>query len=101
MSVFPPPVLDGATLAFHKPPFPPLYRLNAKHPLRRPDFSLEHYASGDPTGFRDYIALIDRSPGFMGTWDAHSRTLKTPKETAEELEAQGTKCGAIETSDQV
>jgi hypothetical protein len=60
------------------PKLPALYLLPGTHPYRNTAFTKEKCPRADQTGFRDFVALVERTEKFMTDWDKHSKTLKVP-----------------------
>lgn len=61
------------------PKLPAVYRLPSVHPCRNAAFTRETCPSTDQEGFRDYVAVVERTQPFMQAWEDHRKGLGLPK----------------------
>lgn len=57
---------------------PPIYQLKEPHPMRNPTFIAKLHPEADQTGFRDFVAIVEKTTEFMKHWEKVSKTLKVP-----------------------
>lgn len=69
---------------------PSIYQLKEPHPMRNPNFTRDLYPEADQRGFRDYLAVIEKTEKFMEDWLRVSEKVTIPLgETIEQDEADG------------